>query len=197
MKNTRTINKETLINRLKNMSINYLQKYNSTANNLEKYLRKKVREYNKEELQENPEIMGMFNEAITEVIEFLKRIGYLNDKLYTKTQLRSLLNKGKSPTAVNFKLQEKGVSKEDVSEALSSQDRNSMELYAALKFLKRKSFGAYRKPLNEELIQKKIEKEYASMMRASFAYEIIKYVMNINKEEVEDLLYSLEKELDL
>ncbi|MDR0484191.1 MAG: recombination regulator RecX [Alphaproteobacteria bacterium] len=198
MKNTRTISKDTLVSRLKNMSIHYLQRYPSTSNNLDKYLRKKVKEYNKEALQENPEIMNMFNQAIAEVIEFLEKLGYLNDKIYSKNQLRNLLNKGKSTIAINYKLQEKGVSKEDIRETLISKDKTGMELYAALKFLRRKSFGAYRKPLDdEELLQKKIEKEYASIARQGFNYDTIKKVLNMEKTEVEDLIFNLERELDL
>ena len=109
MKKTRTISKETLLSRLKGTSIKYLGRYNSSAKNLQKYLTRKVKEYNKEELQENPESMIMFNEAITETIELLKKLGYLNDSLYGKTQLRSQLNKGKSTRVINLKLYEKGI----------------------------------------------------------------------------------------
>ncbi|MCL2567171.1 MAG: RecX family transcriptional regulator [Alphaproteobacteria bacterium] len=197
MKNTRTISKETLTSRLKNMAVHYLQRYSSSSANLEKYLRKKVLQYNKEALSENPDLMLMFNEAIAETISFLEKLGYLNDKLYSKTQLRSLLNKGKSPIAINYKLMEKGLSKEDIAEAVKAKDSHRLELYALAKFIKRKSFGMYRKPIDSDMLSKKIEKETASLMRGGFSYEKIKSVINMEKEAIEDLLFSLERELDL
>ncbi|MDR2007949.1 MAG: RecX family transcriptional regulator [Alphaproteobacteria bacterium] len=197
MEKTRTISKEKLTSRLKNMSLHYLQRYSSSSANLEKYLRKKVREYNKEAIAENPEIMTSFNETILEVIAFLEKLGYLNDKLYSKTQLRSLLNKGKSPIAINYKLREKGLDVEHITEVVAGKDSQSMELYALLKFIKRKSFGSFRKPMSEELLPKKIEKEIASLARGGFSYEKIRTTLAMEKGDVEDLLYSLEKELDL
>jgi regulatory protein len=205
MKKTRTISKETLLSRLKGTSIKYLGRYNSSAKNLQKYLTRKVKEYNKEELQENPESMIMFNEAITETIELLKKLGYLNDSLYGKTQLRSQLNKGKSTRVINLKLYEKGLEKQDIIDVLSVNEKEDMELYGALKFIKKKSFGAYRKikfdangdDIGEEFIEKKIEKEYASMFRNGFSYDIIDRVIKMDLEETDNFLYDLEKELDL
>lgn len=202
MKKTSNISKEKLVSRLKNMSINYLGRYSSSSKNLKKYLTRKVKEYNKEELLENPERMEMFLEAIEEAIAFLEKLGYLNDPLYAKTQLRSLVNKGKSTKLIKLKLQEKGLEKEDISEVISNHDKSQIELYGALKLLKKKSFGAYRRIKydedNQEIIDdKKKEKEYASMFRNGFSYDTINEVMKMDKEEVEDLLYTLEKEIDL
>ncbi len=202
MKKTSNITKEKLIPRLKNMSINYLGRYSSSSNNLKKYLTRKIKEYNKDELSENPDKIIIFTECIDETIDFLEKLGYLNDQLYAKTQLRSLLNKGKSTRLINLKLQEKGLEKEDISTLMSNNDKYQIELYSALKFIRKKSFGAYRKiklnEFNEEVIDdKKKEKEYASIFRNGFSYDIINKVMNIDKEEAEDLLYQLEKEIDL
>lgn len=202
MKKTRTISKETLLSRLKNMSINYLGRYSSSSKNLQKYLTRKVKEYNKEELAENPNAMIMFNEAISETITFLEKLGYLNDKIYGKTQLRSQLNKGKSTRLINMKLAEKGLEKQDITEIMSVNEKSDMELYGALKFIRKKSFGAYRKikfdEFGEEFVDdNKKEKECASMFRNGFSYDIINKVMSMEKDETEDLLYELEKELDL
>lgn len=189
-----TIDSQKLKQKVKNIAYKYLAKYSTSTKNLEKHLLKKMQQYYKAELVENELLNIEFKRVTTEVINYLVGLGYLNDANYTKQQSLKLIKSGKSYLHISYKLKEKGLTTEQIQTTLSHYNQEDMELLAALKYLKKKSFGAYNKKAFDE---KQRTKTINTLGRNGFNFEIINKVLKYQQaEEIDEIINNLQKQLD-
>lgn len=170
-KNLKKITKQ----RLKNIALYYLKRFESSVENLRQVLKRRTNDY----AYQNPEFNK--NEAYTwieEILSDFQKLKYLDDNRYADIKIRSYLNAGKPARYIKIKLQQKGISEYLIDDILSEQSFNPFEM--ALKLAKKKKIGPYRK--DEELRKANRQKDMAMLVRAGFDYDVVCEIMNLNAD---------------
>ena len=171
-KHTKKITKQ----RLKNIGLYYLQRFESSVQNLKDVLRRRISKY----AFENPDFDK--NEAyawVEEILQNFENLGYLNDERYADMKVRDYLAAGKSAHYIKTKLYAKGIDEKTVEELIEAQDYDGKS--AALKFALKKHIGPYRKTKDEQNLYKK--KDMACLLRAGFNYDDVCAVLNMENEQ--------------
>ena len=163
--------------RLKNIGLYYLKRFESSIANLRNVLRRRVILYAKE----NPE----FNkqqafEWIEDILNEFVRMHYLDDNRFAEIKIRSYLNAGKPARYIQNKLKEKGINDEITAEILAKAEYDPFTM--ALRLAKRKKIGPYRQ------VENKFEhrqKDMGILVRAGFDYDIVCQVLDCNIDDKE------------
>ena len=162
--------------RLKNIGLYYLERFETSVQNLKDILTRRINKY----AFENPDFDK--NQAqiwVEEILSAFKSAGYVNDERYAELKVRDYLAAGKSARYIKTKLYAKGIDEKTVEKLIDSQDYDGKA--AALKFALKKHIGPYRKNGNERVLYKK--KDMASLMRAGFNYDDVCDILNMEIEQ--------------
>ena len=159
--------------RLKNIGLYYLKRFESSVENLRSVLQKRVNQYAKE----NPE----FNKQeayqwVENVLAEFEKLHYLDDERFTEIKVRHYLAVGKPARYIQNKLREKGVANAQIDEMLDDFGYNPQEM--ALKLAKRKKIGPFRP--NEEARKLNRQKDMAALIRAGFDYDVVAEIMGMD-----------------
>ena len=151
--------------RIKNIGLYYLKRFETSVVNLRNMLRRRVNDY----AYRVPE----FNKAeayewIEQLLEEFQRVGYLNDNRYAEMKIKSYMVAGKSPRYIKGKLKEKGIDDNLVEKIIDEQGFEPFD--AALKLARKKRIGPYSS--NEELRKERRSKDLAILVRAGFDYDV-------------------------
>ena len=169
--------------RLKNIGLYYLKRFESSVENLRSVLQKRVNQYAKE----NPE----FNKQeayqwVENVLAEFEKLHYLDDERFTEIKVRHYLAVGKPARYIQNKLREKGIANAQIDEMLDDFGYNQQEM--ALKLAKRKKIGPFRP--NEEARKLNRQKDMAALIRAGFDYDDVCQVIDSDIEaNDEDIIY--------
>jgi len=105
------------------------------------------------------------------VIDELKSMGYINDKLYTQKYIYDRMKlKPKSKKFIKYELMSKGISEDDIDEVMKDWKTDEAVLAESIA---RKRFGKY--DIKDEKILKKI---YSFLQHRGFSFEVINTVIN-------------------
>lgn len=159
--------------RLKNIGLYYLKRFESSVENLRSVLQKRVNQYAKE----NPE----FNKQeayqwVENVLAEFEKLHYLDDERFTEIKVRHYLAVGKPARYIQNKLREKGIANAQIDEMLDDFGYNPQEM--ALKLAKRKKIGPFRP--NEEARKLNRQKDMAALIRAGFDYDVVSEIMGMD-----------------
>ena len=159
--------------RLKNIGLYYLKRFESSVENLRSVLQKRVNQYAKE----NPE----FNKQeayqwVENVLAEFEKLHYLDDERFTEIKVRHYLAVGKPARYIQNKLREKGVANAQIDEMLDDFGYHQQEM--ALKLAKRKKIGPFRP--NEEARKLNRQKDMAALIRAGFDYDVVAEIMGMD-----------------
>ena len=174
---------------LKFYALRYLSRYSTSKHKLHTFLQKKIQKYYTDIDFE------VLNSAIEKIVNEMENLGYINDQLYAKYKSSSSLSKGKSLFTIEYELQEKGIDKQLVKANFNSEySEDDINLYSALKLIKRKKFGYFNvNPLDDGLN----DKEITSMMRKGFNYDTIKQALRMPKDAAENYMLAMKDNLYL
>lgn len=164
--------------RLKNIGLYYLKRFESSVENLRGVLHRRINSY----ARENPEFNK--NEAyqwVEDILSEFERLHYLDDNRFTEMKVCSYLNAGKPARYIQQKLREKGIDEQTVSTILSEQEYDPLQM--ALNFAKRKKIGPFRP---EEQRKEFWQKDMGTLVRAGFDYDVVCDVLNyhIDQEDI-------------
>lgn len=166
-KNIKKITKQ----RLKNIALYYLKRYESSVENLRQVLKRRTNDY------------AFYNQYfdkkeaytwIEEILSDFERLKYLDDKRYTELKIQNYISAGKPVRYIKTKLQQKGIKTNMIEEILSQQSIDSLEM--ALKLAKKKKIGPYRNSVDLQKTNR--QKDMATLIRAGFDYDIACEVVN-------------------
>lgn len=162
--------------RLKNIGLFYLKRFESSVENLRSVLQRRVNAY----ARENPD----FNKTeayqwVEDVLAEFERLHYLDDNRFAEVKIRSYLNAGKPARYIQQKLREKGIDDHKISAILSEQEYNPLEM--ALKLAKRKRIGPYRP---QEQRREFKQKDMGTLVRAGFDYDTVCEVLDYSSDEL-------------
>jgi len=168
---------EAIVDEMRNFSFAYIEKYAPSKQQLKTYLLKKylkstIRNVNKSQI----------NDLITVVLEDLEKTKFLNDKFYSRSKAKSLIQKGSSINKIRQYLMSKGINDHYIKETINQIKLNNddQDFFSAIKICKKKRIGPARDVNNRSLFFKK---DIAILARSGFNFETSKKVMDLEKNE--------------
>ncbi len=161
--------------RLKNIALYYLKRFESSVENLRQVLQKRINAY----VKENPDFdKKQASEWIENILSEFIRLNYLNDRRFAEIKIRSYLNAGKPERYIMPKLKQKGISENIINEILNEQEYDVFQM--ALKLAKKKKIGPYREP---EKRRDFYQKDMGILVRAGFDYDTVSDIMHYQVED--------------
>ena len=170
-------NLKTTVEEMRNFAFSYIEKYAPSKQQLKTYLLKKylktsVPKVKREEV----------NRLIDIVLSDLEKSKFINDKFYSDSKAKNMLQRGNSINKIRNYLIGKGINNEFIKETVSKiQDDNSdQDFFSAIKICKKKKIGPARIEDNRSLFYKK---DISLLARNGFDFETSKKVMDIQKDD--------------
>ena len=170
-------NLETIVEEMRNFSLNYIEKYAPSKQQLKtyllkKYIKSKITNINK----------SNFFDLIDIVIEDLEKSKFINDKFYSESKAKSLIQRGSSINKIRNYLMNKGVGEKYIKNTIEQiKDKNEdQDFFSAIKICKKKRIGPSRQEDNRPLFYKK---DIGVLARSGFDFEVSRRVMDLEKDE--------------
>ena len=125
-------------------------------------------------------------DLIDVVLSDLENSKYLNDKFYSNSKAKNLIQRGSSINKIRNYLMSKGINQKFVKETLDKiKDENEdQDFFSDLKVCKKRRIGPCRVEDNRPLFYKK---DIAVLARNGFDFDTSKRVMDLSKEEYEKI----------
>jgi regulatory protein len=162
---------------MRNFSFNYIEKYAPSKQQLrtyllKKYIKAKVLNINKKNI----------SDLIDVVLQDLEKSKFINDEFYSKSKVKSLIQKGSSINKIRSYLFSKGIKDKYIKQTIDKiyEDNQDQDFFSAIRLCKKKRIGPARNESNRSLFYKK---DIGVLARAGFNFEISKKVMDIQTEE--------------
>lgn len=167
--------------RLKNIGLYYLKRFESSVENLRSVLARRVNDYARAVPEfDKQEAFKWIDEVLSE----FQNYNYLNDERFARIRAESYLAAGKPARYIEIKLKQKGISADIIRQVLDQQEYDPKEM--ALKFARKKKIGPYRS--DEQSRAANRQKDLAALVRAGFDYDVASEVLHL--EYVDDLFLS-------
>jgi len=168
---------EVTIDEMRNFSFAYIEKYAPSRQQLKTYLLKK---YIKTKIP-NVNKKNIVN-LIDAVLEDLENTKFLNDKFYSESKAKSLIQRGSSINKIRQYLISKGIKNNYIKDTIEKiKDKNEdQDFFSAIKICKKKRIGPARDENNRPLFYKK---DTGILARSGFDFETSKKVLDLEKDE--------------
>ena len=168
---------ETTVDEMRNFSYAYIEKYSPSKQQLKTYLLKKYLKLKSPNINKNN-----VKELIDVVLEDLENNKFLNDKFYSNSKAKNLIQRGNSINKIRNYLLNKGIKYKYVQETINTikDDNEDQDFFSAIKVCKKKRIGPARDENNRSLFFKK---DLGILARAGFDFDTSKKVMDLDKEE--------------
>ena len=170
-------NLEAIVEEMRNFSFAYIEKYAPSKQQLKtyllkKYLKAKITSVNKSNIAD----------LINVVLEDLEKTKFINDKFYSNSKAKSLIQRGSSINKIRNYLLSKGIKDKYVTKTLDEIKANNedQDFFSAIKLCKKKRIGPARSENNRPLFYKK---DIGILARSGFDFETSKRVMDLEKNE--------------
>ena len=170
-------NLEATVEEMRNFAFAYIEKYAPSKQQLKtyllkKYLKTKIPSVNKSNI----------NDLINAVLEDLEKSKFINDKFYSDSKAKSLIQRGNSINKIRSYLFSKGIKDKYIKSALDKIVTNNedQDFFSAIKVCKKKRIGPARDENNRPLFYKK---DIAILARSGFDFDTSRRVMDLNKDE--------------
>lgn len=163
-KNVRVLRKMTK-QRVKNIALYYLKRFESSVANLRNVLRRRVNDY----AYHTPDFAKQeAYDWIEEILEDFQRVGYVDDARFSELKIKDYLAAGKSPRYIQGKLREKEIDENLIERLISEQEFDPYD--AALRLARKKHIGPF--SATEEIRKERRSKDLAILVRAGFDYDV-------------------------
>ena len=165
------------VEEMRTFAFRYVEKYAPSKQQLKTYLLKK---YIKTHIP-NVKKQDVTN-LIDIVLSDLEKNKFINDKFYSESKAKSMIQRGNSINKIRNYLIMKGIKDEFIKQTVDKiNDQNSdQDFFSAIKLCKKKKIGPARVEDNRQLFYKK---DISLLARNGFNFETSKKVMDIQKEE--------------
>ena len=170
-------NLEATVEEMRNFAFVYIEKYAPSKQQLRTYLLKKyfkssITNINKKNIKD----------LIDVILEDLEKTKFINDKFYSTSRAKNLIQRGSSINKIRNYLLSKGVKDKYVNETISDirENNEDQDFFSAIKISKKKRIGPARDENNRPLFMKK---DLGILARSGFDFDTSKRVLDIEKEE--------------
>ena len=168
---------EATVEEMRNFAFAYVEKYAPSKQQLrtyllKKYLKNSITTVNKQDIKN----------LIDVVLSDLEKSKFINDKFYSESKAKSMIQRGKSINKIRNYLISKGINSEFIKDTVEKiTDENSdQDFFSAIKLCKKKRIGPARTEDNRPLFYKK---DISLLARNGFDFETSKKIMDIDKED--------------
>ena len=165
------------VEEMRNFALAYVEKYAPSKQQLKTYLLKKYLKISVPSVKKQD-----VNNLIDIVLSDLEKNKFVNDKFYSESKAKSMIQRGSSINKIRNYLIGKGIDDEFIKDTVNQiQDNNAdQDFFSAIKICKKKRIGPARTEDNRPLFYKK---DISLLARNGFDFETSKKVMDIEKED--------------
>ena len=170
-------NLEATVEEMRNFAFAYIEKYAPSKQQLKTYLLKKYLKSNVPSVNKSG-----INDLINVVLEDLEKTKFINDKFYSSSKAKSLVQRGNSINKIRSYLFSKGIKGKFIKSTLDEiiAKNEDQDFFSAIKVCKKKRIGPARDENNRPLFYKK---DIGILARAGFDFDTSKRVMGLEKNE--------------
>ena len=168
---------EVTVEEMTNFALNYVEKFAPSKQQLRTYLLKKYLTSRTPNIKKND-----VSNLIDIVLEDLEKSKFINDKFYSESKAKSLIQRGSSINKIRNYLINKGVGEKYIKNTIEQiKDKNEdQDFFSAIKICKKKRIGPSRQEDNRPLFYKK---DIGVLARSGFDFEVSRRVMDLDKDE--------------
>ena len=165
------------VEEMRNFAFTYVEKYAPSKQQLKTYLLKKYLKSSVPNVKKKD-----VSDLIDVVLADLEKNRFINDKFYSDSKAKSMIQRGSSINKIRNYLIGKGINSEFIKDTVNKiQDENSdQDFFSAIKICKKKRIGPARTEDNRPLFYKK---DISLLARNGFDFETSKKVMEIEKDD--------------
>ena len=168
---------QVTVEEMRNFAFAYIEKYAPSKQQLKTYLLKKYLKNS---------VPSVKKQDLTNLIDIvlvdLEKSKFINDKFYSESKAKSMIQRGNSINKIRSYLFTKGINDKFIKETVDKiYDKNSdQDFFSAIKLCKKKRIGPARTEDNRSLFYKK---DISLLARNGFDFETSKKVMDIEKKD--------------
>ena len=165
------------VEEMRNFAFTYVEKYAPSKQQLKTYLLKKYLKSSVPNVKKKD-----VSDLIDVVLADLEKNRFINDKFYSDSKAKSMIQRGSSINKIRNYLIGKGINSEFIKDTVNKiQDENSdQDFFSAIKICKKKRIVPARTEDNRPLFYKK---DISLLARNGFDFETSKKVMEIEKDD--------------
>ena len=168
---------EVTVEEMRNLAFAYIEKYAPSKQQLKTYLLKKYLKASSLKVKKQD-----ITNLIDIVLSDLEKNKFVNDKFYSESKAKSMIQRGSSINKIRNYLIGKGINNKFIEDTVNKiRNQNSdQDFFSAIKICKKKRIGPARTEDNRLLFYKK---DISLLARNGFDFETSKKVMDINKDD--------------
>jgi len=168
---------QVTVDEMRKFAFSYVEKYAPSKQQLKTYLLKKYLKTSASNLRKED-----IKNLIDVVLSDLEKNRFINDKFYSESKAKSMIQRGNSINKIRNYLIAKGIKDEFIKDTVDKiKDENvDQDFFSAIKICKKKRIGPARTDDNRLLFYKK---DISLLARNGFDFETSKKVMDIKKED--------------
>ena len=168
---------QVTVEEMRNFAFAYVEKYSPSKQQLKTYLLKKYMKVSATDVKKKD-----VNKLIDIVLSNLEKNKFINDKFYSESKAKSMIQRGNSINKIRNYLMGKGIKNEFIKYTVEKikEDNSDQDFFSAVKICKKKRIGPARTEDNRILFYKK---DISLLARNGFDFETSKKVMDIEKDE--------------
>ena len=168
---------DVTVEEMRNFALNYVEKFAPSKQQLKTYLLKKYLKSKSANINKSN-----VSDLIEIVIEDLEKTKFINDKFYSDSKAKSLIQRGSSINKIRSYLINKGIGEKYIKNTIEKIQENNedQDFFSAIKICKKKRIGPSRDEDNRPLFYKK---DIGVLARSGFNFEVSRRVMDLDKDE--------------
>ena len=163
------------VEEMRNFAFAYVEKYAPSKQQLKTYLLKKYLKTSVSNVKKQD-----VSNLIDIVLSDLEKSKFINDKFYSESKAKSMIQRGSSINKIRNYLLGKGINRDFINQTVEkiNEENSDQDFFSAIKLCKKKKIGPARTEDNRQLFYKK---DISLLARNGFNFEISKKVMDIEK----------------
>jgi regulatory protein len=168
---------QVTVEEMRNFAFAYVEKYAPSKQQLKTYLLKKYLKAS---------VPNIKKQNVTNLIDIvlanLEKSKFINDKFYSESKAKSMIQRGSSINKIRSYLFGKGINDKFIKETVDkiNNENSDQDFFSAIKLCKKKRIGPARTDDNRPLFYKK---DISLLARNGFDFETSKKIMDIEKED--------------
>ena len=172
---------QVTVDEMRNFAFTYVEKYAPSKQQLKTYLLKKYLKTSKTSIKKD------VSNLIDIVLNDLEKNKFINDKFYSESKAKSMIQRGNSINKIRNYLIGKGINTIFIKDTISKiyNENSDQDFFSAIKLCKKKRIGPARAEDNRPLFYKK---DISILARSGFDFETSKKVMDLDKDEYKKII---------
>ena len=168
---------EVTVEEMRNFAFAYVEKYAPSKQQLKTYLLKKYLKISVSNVKKQD-----VADLIDIVLSDLEKNKFINDKFYSESKAKSMIQRGNSINKIRSNLVGKGINDQFIKDTVEkiNNENSDQDFFSAIKLCKKKRIGPARIEDNRSLFYKK---DISLLARNGFDFETSKKVMDIEKDD--------------